>query len=262
MTLPAIRFDDGAAYETFMGTWSRLAGDVFLDWLDPPPGRRWLDVGCGNGAFTALLIERCVPVSCDGIDPSAEQLAYARTRLASDTVRFRLGDATSLTGEAAAFDAAVLALVLYFLPDPPRDLAAVARAVRPGGSVSAYAWDVHGGGLPLEAVQDEMTRLGVPPPWPPSIDASRREAMQTLWTDAGLVDVQTRTIAVQRTFADFDAYWSIARTGPRILPALARMSAADIVLLERRLRARMPAAADGSVTCSASANAVRGCVPA
>ena len=50
-----IRFDDGAAYEDFMGKWSQLAGDTFLHWLAPPPGLNWLDVGCGNGAFTELL---------------------------------------------------------------------------------------------------------------------------------------------------------------------------------------------------------------
>jgi hypothetical protein len=38
-----IRFDDGAAYERMMGTWNRLAGDVFLDWLAPRPGLRWID---------------------------------------------------------------------------------------------------------------------------------------------------------------------------------------------------------------------------
>ena len=35
-----------------MGRWSRLVGEQFLDWLDIPKGLRWLDVGCGNGAFT------------------------------------------------------------------------------------------------------------------------------------------------------------------------------------------------------------------
>src|SRR5438128_1235199 len=50
-----IRFDDGAAYERMMGTWSRLAGDIFLDWLAPRPGLRWIDIGCGTGAFTELL---------------------------------------------------------------------------------------------------------------------------------------------------------------------------------------------------------------
>jgi hypothetical protein len=65
-----IRFTDGAAYERFMGVWSRLAGDVFIDWLAPPPGLRWVDVGCGNGAFTELLIERCSAQDVQGVDPS------------------------------------------------------------------------------------------------------------------------------------------------------------------------------------------------
>ena len=75
-----IRFDDGAAYERMMGTWSRLAGDIFIEWLNPRPGLRWVDVGCGNGAFTARLIERCAPAEVQGIDPSDAQLTFARTR--------------------------------------------------------------------------------------------------------------------------------------------------------------------------------------
>ena len=65
-----IRFDDGAAYEQMMGIWSWFAGEVFLDWLAPPSGLRWIDIGCGTGAFTELLVERCAPVEVQGIDPS------------------------------------------------------------------------------------------------------------------------------------------------------------------------------------------------
>ena len=61
-----IRFDDGASYERMMGVWSRLAGGIFLDWLAPPRGLRWIDVGCGNGAFTELLVERFAPVHVQG----------------------------------------------------------------------------------------------------------------------------------------------------------------------------------------------------
>ena len=71
-------FTDGDAYERFMGRWSRTAGETFLDWLALPPGLRWLDVGCGTGAFTELLIARCAPAMVDGIDPSEDQIAYAR----------------------------------------------------------------------------------------------------------------------------------------------------------------------------------------
>ena len=73
-----IRFDDGAAYERYMGVWSRYAGAEFLDWLAPKPGLRWIDVGCGNGAFTEMIVERCAPSAIQGIDPSEAQLAYAR----------------------------------------------------------------------------------------------------------------------------------------------------------------------------------------
>ncbi|HET9616035.1 MAG TPA: SAM-dependent methyltransferase, partial [Pseudolabrys sp.] len=65
-----IRFDDGAAYERMMGAWSRLLGEVFLDWLAPKAGQSWLDVGCGNGAFSELIVTRTAPGAVDGIDPS------------------------------------------------------------------------------------------------------------------------------------------------------------------------------------------------
>ena len=86
-----IRFDDGAAYERMMGVWSRLAGDIFLDWLAPPPGLRWVDIGCGNGAFTELIVERCAPAEIQGIDPSQAQLAFARTRPAARVAQFPAG---------------------------------------------------------------------------------------------------------------------------------------------------------------------------
>ena len=54
-----IRFEDGRAYEQYMGNWSRRVGAVFIDWLALPSGLNWIDVGCGNGAFTELIVERC-----------------------------------------------------------------------------------------------------------------------------------------------------------------------------------------------------------
>src|ERR1700684_3144626 len=91
-----IRFNDGAAYERYMGKWSQLAGKIFLDWLASNPGLRWLDVGCGNGAFTEMLVEQCAPAVVQGIDPSEGQLAYARTRIALPVAQFRQGDAMAL----------------------------------------------------------------------------------------------------------------------------------------------------------------------
>src|SRR5438045_608492 len=80
MTTEAIQFDDGAAYERYMGKWSQLVGKTFLDWVEAKAGWRWLDVGCGNGAFTEMVVERCAPAAVDGIDPSEAQIAFARGR--------------------------------------------------------------------------------------------------------------------------------------------------------------------------------------
>lgn len=258
MTPPSFSFDDGAAYEDFMGRWSLLAGDAFLQWLAPPAAARWVDVGCGNGAFTELLFERCAPLAVDGIDPSESQLAYARSRLAARAVRLQTGDAMALPYADAAFDAAVMALVIFFVPDPARGVAEMARVVAPGGSVSAYAWDILAGGFPYATMQEEMAALGTPPIWPPSAGAARLDALQALWRGAGLVDVETRELRVLRRYDDFDAFWAIAQTGPRLAPALASMAPSDLALLRQRLRARLPADADGSVTIHASANAVKG----
>ena len=112
MAEQTIRFEDGAAYEQMMGIWSRSAGEVFLDWLAPARGLRWIDVGCGNGAFTELLVERCAPAEVQGIDPSDGQLAFARTRLAGRQAQFRQGDAMALPFAASSFDAAAMALVI------------------------------------------------------------------------------------------------------------------------------------------------------
>src|ERR1019366_10793941 len=91
-----IRFDDGAAYERIMGAWSRLVGEIFLDWMAPRPGLRWIDVGCGNGAFTELVVERCAPAEVQGIDLSEGQLAFARTRPASRVAPLHHGTAMGL----------------------------------------------------------------------------------------------------------------------------------------------------------------------
>jgi len=261
MATNQIRFDDGAAYERYMGKWSQLAGETFLDWLAPKPGLRWLDVGCGNGAFTEMLVERCAPASVHGIDPSEAQLAYARARPASHIAQFRQGDAMALPFPDDMFDAAVMPLVIFFVPEPAKGVAEMVRVVCPGGTVAAYAWDMLGSGFPYEALRNEMRGMGIVVPMPPSPDASRMDSMRDLWTGAGLVAIEKRELTVQRTFADFDDYWTTILGGPSVGPQLATMASDDIALLKTRMRALLRADATGRITCSARANAVKGRVP-
>ena len=244
-----------------MGRWSQIVGDAFLDWLAPASGLRWLDVGCGNGAFTEMLVERCAPAAVDGVDPSEAQLGFARTRPASRVAQFRHGDAMALPFPDDAFDAAVMPLVIFFVPDPPKGVAEMARVVCPGGVVTAYGWELFDGGFPYAALQAEMRGMGVAVPMPPNPDASRLETLRDLWTRAGLEALETRAITVQRTFADFDDYWKTIRMGPSVRPALEAMAPSDIRGLEARMRGHLPVDAAGRITYSARANAVKGRVP-
>src|SRR6185437_4933485 len=180
-----IRFQDGAAYERMMGAWSRLVGAEFLDWVAPAPGLRWAEIGCGSGAFTRLVCERCAPAHIHGIDPSEAQLAFARTRPGVEAAEFRQGDAMALPYPENSFDAAVMALVIFFVPDPAKGVAEMTRVVRPGGTIAAYAWDMLSGGFPFAPIQAGLRAVGIVPPLPPSVDTSRMDAMRDLWARAG-----------------------------------------------------------------------------
>jgi ubiquinone/menaquinone biosynthesis C-methylase UbiE len=255
------RFDDGASYELMMGRWSVLVGARFIDWIGVANGARWLDVGCGSGAFTQLLVERCNPAAVEAFDTSAEQLAYARNRLpAAAPVTWTEADAMQLPVADASFDTAVMALVLFFVPQAAVGVAEMSRAVRPGGVVAAYHWDVAGGGFPLADIAAEMVELGVSPRVPPSVDASTIEASAALWKEAGLRNVRTCQITVQRAFDSFDDYWRSAEPSKSLRPMFECMDAEGREQLKANVRRRLHAG-DGALTVSARANAVCGIKP-
>ena len=261
MPEPQIRYDDGATYERYMAPWSQVAGGVFLDWLAPQPGWRWIDVGCGTGAFAELVVSRHAPAELQGIDPSSAQLDFARSRPGARMAEFRQGEAGALPFPDDRFDAAVMALVIFFVPDPVKGVAEMVRVVRPGGMVAAYAWDILGGGFPFEPVFAELRARDLKFPLPPSSEAARLRAMQSLWTGAGLEAVETFEITVQRSFTNFDAYWSTAEVTGAVKPILAAMTAGEVDQLKAGVCARLPADVAGRVTCSARANAAKGRVP-
>lgn len=256
-----LRFDDGAAYEQMMGVWSRSVGEVFLDWLKPAQGLRWIDVGCGSGAFTELIVARCAPSDVQGIDPSEGQLAFARTRPGARGAVFQTGDAMALPFPAASFDVAVMALVLVFVPNAAKSVAELTRVVRPGGLVATYMWDMLGGGFPLDPILNEMRAMGLSPTRPPHMEVSTLAALEDFWSAAGLLEIETREITVQRTFADFDEFWNVETKAPSTAPVIAAMPAADVGKLMRRVRARLPPAPDGRITYSARAHAISGRKP-
>jgi ubiquinone/menaquinone biosynthesis C-methylase UbiE len=162
---------------------------------------------------------------------------------------------------AGRFDAAVMALVIAFVPDPRKGVEEMVRVIGPGGIAATYIWDMLGGGFPLDPILVEMRAMGLSPTRPPRMEASQIEMLRGLWTGAGLEAVETREITVQRTFADFDDFWTSCGKAPSIGPTLAAMSAGDVAKLKDSVRTRVAADSAGRITRTARANAIKGRLP-
>ena len=256
-----ITFDNGADYERGMGEWSKLVGAVFLDWLAPPTGQRWIDVGCGNGAFTELVMQSCAPAEVRGIDPSSGQLEFARQRPGARGATFEVGDAHALPFPTDSADVAVMALVIFFLDDPAFGLAEMRRVVRSGGLVAAYAWDIPARSFPLEPIQAELRAIGLTPMLPPRADIARAPALHAAWEEAGLTGLRQINIPVTRSFVDFEDFWAAMLGTGSMRASLDKLAPADAAALKSRVRDKLPTASDGRVSYSASANAIVGHVP-
>jgi ubiquinone/menaquinone biosynthesis C-methylase UbiE len=263
MTEACVLFADGEHYERVMGRWSRLVGESFLDWIAIPPGMRWADVGCGNGAFTEIILARCAPSSVRAFDPAPGQIAYARKQPSALQADYQIANAEALPLSNDSVDAAVMALVISFIADPAKAVAELVRVTQPGGTVAAYMWDLEGEGVPTRHIFRAASSLGITPQGPPTPAASQQDAMRELWQAAGLQAIETTTIAIPIRHASFDAYWAAHSlpAGPagRLIQTLPPEGREQ---LQSRLREILPTADDGSVAFESIANAVKGRVPA
>jgi SAM-dependent methyltransferase len=262
-------FTVAPAYEAYIGRWSRPVAREFVQWLEVPARRRWLDVGCGTGALTEVIVEDGGARSVVGIDPSASFLQHALARsFETAEVQFLQGDALALPVGSVDFDAVVSGLVLNFVPEPTRMIGEMVRAARPGGTVALYVWDVSTGGMELIARFWEAATAVDPDADTP--DEAQRfkelcapEPLEALLTGAGLSDVAGRAIDTPTVFRDFDDYWTPFLGGQGPAPSyLASLPADRQDAIREKLRSRLPVSPDGTIRLNARAWAVRGTKPA
>lgn len=254
-------WSDADRYEDYVGRWSRQVARCFLDWLDLPPGGRWLDVGCGTGALTSAILATAEPAQVVGVDPSPAFLAAATGRVTDPRASFVAGDAQQLPVGLAGFDAVVSGLVLNFVPDPPRAVAEMSRVVAPGGTVAAYVWDYLDGMQLMRYFWDSAVELFARAR---EIDEGIRFAacdlprLESLFA-AELTDVVMTEITIPTVFANFDDYWHpfLGGTGPAPVFAVS-LTADDQAHLRDLIRSRLPIQADGTIPLVANAFAVSG----
>jgi len=255
------RWNSSDPYEFFMGRWSKLMAPVFLQWLNFPYYKSWLDLGCGTGALSEAIANTCKPESLFCVDPSAAFLSKAKER-SLQKAKLLVGNASSIPSADSSFDIVVSGLALNFFPELAAAFAEMKRVLKPNGTIAAYVWDYAGKmeflrifwdtarEIDTDAYQyDEGDRFPI----------CNTERLQQTFEKAGLTHIESSNLDIDTVFKNFDDFWEPFLGGQGPAPGyLASMSAEKQHLLKSAIKKKLPVESDGSIKLIARAIAIRG----
>ncbi len=230
-----------SAYARFMGRYSGPLALELVDLVGVSPGQRALDVGCGAGALTTVLVERLGVASVSAVDPSESFVAELPRVLPGLDVR--RGAAEHLPYADGSFDRTLAQLVVHFMTDPVAGLAEMARVTRPGGIVAASVWDHAGGGGPLATFWRAARELAPDAPDESGLAGAAEGRLGELFTAAGMPGATSTRLEVHVTHPSFEEWWDPFTLG--VGPAGAHVAALDAderAALRERCRELVPAA--------------------
>jgi len=213
----AYRANDGAAYEVFLGRWTRLLAPRLLDFAEFGSEGPLLDVGTGTGSLAFAMASRWPGRRVVGIDIADPYIAHARSQAAGASATFEVADASALCYEDNTFSGAAAQLVLNFVPDAKAAVSEMRRVTRPGGRVVAAVWDFRGGLVFQRLFWD--TAAGIDPQAGAARDRlfsgelALPEGLPRLFSAAGLTDVRRDSIAIRMNYANFADYWELLLGG-------------------------------------------------
>ena len=263
MNLTADTWNSADPYDYFMGRWSSRMAGVFLDWLDIPAGKSWLDVGCGTGALGEKVMGQSSPATLTSVDPSQSLLTQAERRLA-DGGNFVIGNASSIPMADSSTDIIVSGLALNFFPSLKNALIEMQRIGRYGSTIAAYVWDYANRMDMLRYFWDAVIALD---PGSHHLDEGIRfpicnpVILKASFVRAGLTGVDTASLDILTKFESFEDYWQpfLGVQGPA--PGyLAPISEDMKSQLQENIYEMLPIEADGSIALTGRAFVVRGTV--
>jgi len=250
-------FGSADSYARFMGRFSEPLAPAFADLIEVPSEGRVLDVGCGPGVLTSVLVDRLGPDRVDAIDPTPGFVAAARERLPG--VDVREGSAEALPYADGAYAASYAQLVVHFMKVPVQGLAEMARVTTPGGPVAACVWDHGGGRGPLSLFWSAVAEVDPPAAKELTLPGSRAGDLPRLFGEAGLTDVESGELAVTIRLESFEDWWApYEKPAGTVSDYLATQTPERVADLRERCRARLP---DGPFELTAVTWTARGVAP-
>lgn len=258
---------DGAAYERFIGRWSRRLSEAIIPLVEPFPRGQLLDVGCGTGGMALALAERHPERGVIGIDVAEPYLRFAAERSGNTDIRFIRDDACAMNFADGSFAASFAVLVLNFVKAPLAAATEMRRVTCGGGAVVAAGWDFRGGLVYQRLLWD--TAAGIDPQ---AAEIRNRlfsgrlalpEGLPDLWREAGIGDVRRKSVTIRMDFADFADYWEPLLGGQGPVGGYVAGLAPDkqIAVREAVRAAFLSGAPDGERSLTATAWVVRGTAP-
>ena len=252
----------GNHYEKFMGRWSDLISRKFLTWLSVPSGSIWLDVGCGTGTLTKLILENYQPRKVIAIDSSSEFISYSKESVINPKVHFQVGKAEELEIESNSIDAVVSGIMINFVSQPEKVIDEMKRVAKPGGAIGIFVWDYSKGMEMLRYFWDAAIELDIKAKeYDEGIrfPLCKEGQLESLAKASGLKEVETTAIEETIIFRNFDDYWLpfLGNVGPAPSYVM-NLEETERLKLENRLKELLPIEKDGSISIMLKAWAVKG----
>ncbi len=261
MAQTCIDFADASGYERLMGRWSRAVAVHFLRWIKPRRDAKWLDVGCGGGILTEVLLDLCQPALVIGVDSSEAQVEQAARGPAGARARFQQADAMSLPFQDGSFDIVASALVINFIPDPLRGVEEMLRVTAAGGMVAAYVWDFTRELSPSGPLRQAMRAFGAEIPAIPGTAHSSLQSLASLFARAGMDSIQSTTVDVTLAYANFEDFWEAQTPGySPTTKIINSMTHIERRRLKRAVRGALSIGPNGKIEYASRANFIQAAV--